>query len=307
MAYQKDDGWHFTRRGAWQGGKRGGPRPVVYGVCNSRLIGGIREILDKDAIGFRAEKVESAEHLRSLATGNNPLLVNATTNPRLLNAETEKPAKKVLAVQVPFIAPPAGPLAPTEPGTAFAPLIRRDGAIDVGYFTPFRDPLSPRSSWYGIFARVVDADSGFDSDQEFGVMIDELYGVGAAMGFVPDDPDETLARALVPAAPWSTIAPSRPGMLDLKRMYSGGAPCFYADGMVSSAIGGIIGAEAVVHGQDPDRAIRRALRVVRRHNFLWWIETTQIAPLADFLMRINVRTAMAYPHSVGINLWRSAA
>jgi hypothetical protein len=307
MAYQKKGTWHFTRRGSWQGGARGGTKPVVYGIRNSRLVGGIRELLDERVVIFHNEKVESGEHLRSFAAGNNPLLVNATTNPNLLNKLSKKPDKMVLAVQVPLIVAATGTRAPAEPSTAFAPLIRRNGAIDVGYFTPFRDPLSPRASWYGIFARVVDADSGFDKDKELDVMTDELYGVSAAMGLIPDDPQETLPRALVPAAPWSNIAPSQPGTLDLKRMYSGGAPCFYADGMVSSAIGGVVGAEAVVHGHDPDKAIRRALRVLRRHNFLWWVETTQIAPAADLLMRINVRMAMAYPHSSGVNLWRSAA
>lgn len=307
MAHRKDGEWLFTRRGSWQGGTRGGTQPIVYGIRNSRLVEGIRGLLDEHAVRVHTEKVESADHLRSFATGSDPLLVNATTTPNLLNKLSQKPEKMVLAVQMPLIAPPAGTRSPAEPNTAFAPLIRRNGAIDVGYFTPFGDPLSPRASWYGIFARVVDADGGFDKEEELDVMTEELHGVSAAMGLVPDDPEETLARALVPAAPWSAIPPSLPGTLDLKRMYSGGAPCFYADGMVSSAIGGVVGAEAVLHGQDPDRAIRRALRTLRMHNFLWWVETTQIAPVADLLMRINVRMAMAYPHSSGVNLWRSAA
>ncbi len=307
MAYESNGTWRFTRPGAWQGGARGTREPVIYGIRNSRLVGGIREILENQAVVFHDDKAESAEHLRSFANGKNPLLVNATTNPSLLSEVPGKPEKMVLAVQMPLIAPADGTRPPAEPDTAYAPLILRDGTIDVGYFTPFRDPLSPRASWYGIFARVVDADSGFDKDSELDVMTAELHGVSAAMGFVPDDPDETFARALVPAAPWSTVAPSAPGTLDLKRMYSGGAPCFYADGMVSSAIGGVVAAEAVLYGGDPDRAVRRALRALRRHNLLWWLETNRIPAVADRLMRIDVRLAMVYPHSAGLNLWRSAA
>jgi hypothetical protein len=280
---------------------------VVYGIRNSRLVGGIRELLDHRAVAFCSDNVESREHLRSFALGANPLLVNATPNQGLLGGDAKTPAKLVLAVQMPFVAPQTGPRPPVGPGTTFAPLIRRGGAIDVGYFTPFGDPLSPLANWYGIFGRVVDADSGFNEDAELEVMTEELYGVGGALGLHPDDPQVTLARSLVPAAPWAAIEPSQPGTLDLKRMYSEGAPCFYSDGMVTSAIGSVVGAEAVAYGADPDAAIRRALRVFRRHNFLWWVETTQIASVADYLMRMNVRVAMAYPHSMGANLWCSAA
>lgn len=307
MAFEVNGEWHFSRQGTWLGGKRGRREPVVYGVRNSRLVGGIRDLLAPHAVRFCSSEVESREHLLSFASGSNPLLVNASGNAGLLRGSSAKPAKLVLAVQMPLVAAPTGILPPLGPDTTFAPLIRRAGAIDVGFFTPFGDPLSPAANWYGIFARVVDAESGFSKDEEFEVMTEELYGVSASLGLRADDPQYTLARALVPAASWSDAEPSQPGTLDLKRMYSEGAPCFYADGIAMSAIGSVVGAEAIVHGADPDQAIKRALRVFRRHNFLWWVETNQLAPLADRLMRINVRIAMAYPHSAGANLWCSAA
>jgi hypothetical protein len=186
-------------------------------------------------------------------------------------------------------------------------VVRRSGTIDVGYFTPFRDPLSPRSTWYGIYARVVDRNAAFNKDAELRIMTEQLFGVGEAMGLTPDDPEETLGRAFVPASPWGAVASSAPGTLELKRHYSGGAPVFYADGMIMSLVGGVVGAEAVIHGVNPDAAIRRALRPWRRHNGLWYLETNKMPFLSEMLMRANPTAAMAYPHTVGLDLWASAA
>jgi hypothetical protein len=253
------------------------------------------------------ERVESASHLRSFSSGRHPLLINATTVPTLIGGHAKPPKRMVLGVQVPFIAPDRGVSYPLEAETAFAPVVRRSGTIDVGYFTPFRDPLSPRSSWYGIYARVVDRNSAFNKDAELRIMTEQLFGVGEAMGLTPDDPEETLGRAFVPASPWGAVAPSAPGTLELKRHYSGGAPVFYADGMIMSLVGGVVGAEAVIRGVNPDDAIRRALRPWRRHNGLWYFETNKLPFLSEMLLRANPAAAMAYPHTVGTNLWASAA
>ncbi|MDY6998690.1 MAG: hypothetical protein SW019_19005 [Actinomycetota bacterium] len=307
MALPRDGQWTFSNAGPWQGGNNGTSAPLVYGMRNSRLVVGLRELLAEHPVEYVEDMVESDAHLRSYAAGTRPLLVNATTKPTLLGGESSPPRRLVLAVQAPMFEAASGISYPLQRDTTFAPLIRRGGIIDVGYFTPFADPRSPRSNWYGIFARVVDADSGFDKDAELATMTGELHGVAQALGLVVDDAAETLAGALVPASSWGKVAPSKPGTLELKRMYSGGAPCYYADGMVSAAIGGVIGAEAVVRSQDPDAAIRRALRPWRRHNFLWWLETNKISPLTDRLLRTNVQVAMAYPHSAGLPIWKSAA
>jgi hypothetical protein len=306
-ADRKGNGWAFPSPGPWQGGRKGSEEPLVYGVRNSRVTAGMRQLADQLPIAFVDEKVESADHLRTFAAGKNPILVNATTHAGLLGAETQKPKKMVLAVQAPFIAAPGGITYPLESQTTYAPIIRRAGIINVGYFTPFADPLSPRSSWYGIFARVVDADSGFDKDAELATMTDELLTVADSLGLVADDLDETLGRALVPASPWGSVPRSRPGTLNLRRAYSGGAPCYYADGMVSAAIGGYIGAESIIRGDDPDTTVRKALTPWRRHNFLWFCETNKIPAVAEALLRVNVRAAMVYPHTAGFRMWASAA
>src|SRR5271163_4676392 len=306
MAVQQGQSWRFTKRGQWQNALAA-ERPISYGLRNSRVVAGMRELASKLPIEFVDERVESASHLRSFGSGRHPLLVNATTLPTLIGGQAKPPKRMVLGVQVPFIARDRGVGYPLEADTAFAPVVRRGGIIDVGYFTPFRDPLSPRSSWYGIYARVVDRNSAFNKDAELRIMTEQLFGVGEAMGLTPDDPEETLGRAFVPASPWGTVAPSAPGTLELKRHYSGGAPVFYADGMIMSMVGGVVGAEAVIHGVNPDDAIRRALRSWRRHNGLWYLETNKIPFLSEMLMRANPAAAMAYPHTVGLGLWASAA
>jgi hypothetical protein len=306
MALQRGQSWGFSRRGQWQNGLPDN-RPIAYGLRNSRVVGGMRELASKLPIEFVDEKVESASHLRSFGAGRHPLLVNATTVPTLIGGEARPPKRMVFGVQAPFIAPERGVSYPLEAETAFAPVVRRSGTIDVGYFTPFRDPLSPRSTWYGIYARVVDRNATFNKDAEHRIMTEQLFGVAAAMNLVPDDPEETLGRALVPASPWGAVAPSAPGTLELKRHYSSGAPVFYADGMVISLAGGVVGAEAVIRGVNPDDAIRRAVRPWRRHNLLWFLETNKIPLLSEMLMRANPAAAMAYPHTAGMNLWASAA
>ena len=306
MAIQSGSSWRFSRRGQWQNGLSSN-RPIAYGVRNSRVVGGMRELATKLPIEFVDERVESASHLRSFSSGRHPLLVNATTLPTLIGGQAQPPKRMVLGAQVPFIARDRGVGYPLEAETAFAPVVRRSGTIDVGYFTPFRDPLSPRSTWYGIYARVVDRNAAFNKDAELRIMTEQLFGVGEAMGLTPDDPEETLGRAFVPASPWGAVASSAPGTLELKRHYSGGAPVFYADGMIMSLVGGVVGAEAVIHGVNPDAAIRRALRPWRRHNGLWYLETNKMPFLSEMLMRANPTAAMAYPHTVGLDLWASAA
>ena len=306
MAIHSGSSWRFSRRGQWQNALAA-KRPIAYGLRNSRVVGGMRELASKLPIEFVDERVESASHLRSFSSGRHPLLVNATTVPTLIGGPANPPKRMVLGAQVPFIAPDRGVSYPLEAETAFAPVVRRAGTIDVGYFTPFRDPLSPRSNWYGIFARVVDRNGPFNRDAELRIITEQLFGVGEAMGLTPDDPEETLGRAFVPASPWGTVAPSAPGTLELKRHYSGGAPVFYADGMIMSLVGGVVGAEAVVRGVNPDDAIRRALRPWRRHNGLWYFETNKMPFLSEMLMRLDPGVAMTYPHTVGLDLWASAA
>ena len=298
--------WKLGKPSYWMGGRAGTQEPNAYGFRNSRVTAGMNELASKLPIQFVQEKVENADHLRSYATGDKPLLVNATPNATLLGDRSMKPKRQIIAVQVPFVEKPAGTHL-LERETAYFPCVFRDGVMDVGYFTPFSDPLSPRSRWYGIVARIFEADSGFDKDAEMAIMTEELFGLGDALGLVPDDPEETMARALVPGYPWGKVPPSMPGTLNLSRAYAGGSPTVYADGMTSAAIGGYVGAEAVLSGANPDRMVRKALWPIRFHNYLWYLETNRVTPVSQLLLKINPKIALLYPHTAGRRNWISGA
>ena len=77
--------------------------------------------------------------------------------------------------------------------------------------------------------------------------------------------------------------------------------------MISAAMGGLMGAEAVLAGDDPADVVWKAGKAIRFHNYLWWLETTKISGLAEALMRVNVNLAMAYPHSWGFSNWAAGA
>src|ERR1700758_4725929 len=103
MAMQRGLSWRFGKRGQWQNGLPD-DRPIAYGLRNSRVVGGMRELASKLPIEFVDEKVESASHLRSFGAGRHPLLVNATTVPTLIGGEARPPKRQVLGGEAPFIA-----------------------------------------------------------------------------------------------------------------------------------------------------------------------------------------------------------
>lgn len=307
MADRRPDGRYvFSKIGTWQGSDHN-RRALSLGVRNSRLVAGIRELMSDLGINWVHEKAQGPAHLRELAAGANPLIVNGTTNPTLLGATASKPKIMALAVQAPMLEKPGATGAPLRPERAYAPLVNRDGGIDVGYYTPFKDPLSPRSTWYGIYTRPVYAASGFSRESQWDTMADQLAGVAEAFGLELDDPHETMGRALIPASSFWGVPPSAPGTFELRRCYSGGVPSTYADGIVSAAIGGVAAAEAVLGGVDPDPVVRSALRPVRWINYLWTLECMQIPTAVDKLLRRSVRLSMTYPHSTGIRWWASGS
>lgn len=291
----------------WLGGHKGSVAPSAYGFRNGRVTAGLASLLASRPVRFVSEKVSSAEQLREYAEGDRPLLVNATGFPTLLGGTPIAPQRMVIAVQGPFATSARG-LDGIDPQSALAPAFPRSGVIDVGYYTPFSDPLSPRSDWYGIVSRVVDAKSSFDKDAHHEAMIDELVGLAETMGLDPDDHDETLSRSVVPAYPWGSIPASPLGVLNLSLAYSGGNPAVYADGMTTAAVGGYLGAEAVLAGvADIEHVVRRALRNIHRYNYLWYCETNRITPLSVALLRAAPRPAMLYPHTASRRVWLSAA
>jgi hypothetical protein len=295
-----------SKVGNWQGGKRGLKRPGMYGFRNSRTAMGIKEL--SNLVIERPEPVGSLEHARSLATGKRPLVVNVTTDGTLLGNPTQKPKQAIIAVQMPYKEAPGGIHSPGASATTYAPLILRERTIDVGYFTPFSDPLSPEATWYGINARAVDVDKPIDKEREFEVLLEELGGCAEMMGLLPVDPEETTGRAFVPAPRLFPIKASLPGTLELRRATTPWIAAYYADGMTGGTLGSVIAAEAVLRGVDPYPAVARALRRYRVWNWAWYVETVKIPGITDVLLRkLGAEIAMIWPHSLPINYWFSRA
>ncbi len=322
LAQRNGDGsWQFAPARPWRerrwrirpGAQRGAtgepalPPALAYGLRNSQIVATIWDLVSGLGIQRIEEMPRSAAEMRAMAPGSRPLLVNASSDARLLGAAPKQPAQMILASQVPFLEKPVGAVHPLQPGTAYAPLVRRQGAIDVGYFTPFADPLSPNASWYGLVTRVLPSDSSFDPYRELEAMTEALFGIGEALGLTPDDPANTLGCALVPSAPdWGSIR-AAPGTLELRRAYFGGAPGFYMDGMLSAAAGGLLAARAVLSGTDPDLVVRRALRRLHWQILLRRLEATRVPLLSDRLAQVNRALAMAFPHRSVRRAWSEAA
>jgi hypothetical protein len=86
-------------------------------------------------------------------------------------------------------------------GRGMSPTTRRSSQATASALCP-----SP-----GIYVRVVDRAAPYSKKPSNRIMTEQLFGVAQAMNLIPDDPEETLGRALVPALPWGDVAPSAPG------------------------------------------------------------------------------------------------
>ena len=186
---------------------------------------------------------------------------------------------------MPYKEAPGGIRSPGASATTYAPLILRERTIDVGYFTPFSDPLSPEATWYGNISRPVDVDKPIDKEREFEVLREELGGCAEMMGLLPVDPEETTGRAFVPAPRLFPIKASLPGTLELRRAITPWIAAYYADGMTGGTVGSLIAAEAILRGVDPYPAVAKALRRYRVWNWAWYAETVKIPGIADLHLR----------------------
>ncbi len=305
MADVADGTARFSRVGPWQNHRGRLDRPIVYGFRNSATAAAIARL--SAGVTVVPDAPMSAAEARDLALGSRPLIVDATRAGDLVGGRATS-GWGIAAAQVPFRTVGDGVRPPMDERTALAPLVRRDGRIDVGYYTPFADALSPEASWYGIMARPIDLRTEGDrKDAELDVLTDELLAIGAASGLEPVDVDETIGRAWVPAPPWTAPESKSGGVFDLRRAVTPGIAAYYADGMTGSAVAGTAAAEAILRGGDPAAAAASALRPIRRWNWVWWFETVKVPWVADRLTRLSPPVALAWPHSTAIKRWSSAA
>jgi hypothetical protein len=295
----------FSRVGPWQNHRGRRDRPIVFGFRNSATVAAIQALTG--GVTIVPEAPTSLDEARDLAPGTHPLLVDATRAGDLVGGRATS-GWGIAAAQVPFSAPAGIDGGPLDERTALAPLVRRDGRIDVGYYTPFADRLTAAASWYGIMARAIDMRSEGDRrERELELLTEELLAIGSGCGLQAIDPDETLGQAWVPAPPWTAPEARDDNVFDLRRACTPGISAYYADGMTGSAVAGTAAAEAVIRGTDPAVAAARALRPLRRWNWVWWVETVKMPWIADRLTRLSPPLALSWPHSTSVRRWSSAA
>jgi hypothetical protein len=295
--------FEFGRTVPVMGGHAGATRPLFYGVRNSRAQAAMYELMDRSGVIEAPEMVTSRDEAFALAPGKRPLIVNASHNSGLLRDQAAKVDWATIAVQAPLIVRPSG-LRHIKTNSALFAGVRRGRKMDVGLFNPYGDPLSPRSTFYGIV--VVEFFPGEDKQRELDVITDELHGIADKLGMDADDPDETLYSGMIPGSPWKAPQ-SAPGTLELQMISHQGVSATYSDGMASGASAAVAAAEAVIRGVDPDRAARRAVRKITRERRVWNIQRTKLARPVDLLLRTVAEPAAYYPHTTrGRTTWGSA-
>jgi hypothetical protein len=183
--------------------------------------------------------------------------------------------------------------------------------VNVGYFTPFADPLSPDATWYGLMVRpVAKPPAEIDKAYEIALLREEVLGIAEAVGMEPVDVEETCFGGLAPAPRFGAVPRSAPGTLELRSLANPGAVAYYADGILGGALASTIAAEALIRGVDPHDAIVKAMAPIRRINDIWWFETTRMSKLVDLAVgtsRLTARLALAFPHTSSVNYWASRA
>lgn len=271
--------------GTWMGGGRGNDTAYAYSTRNQHITETMRQFVEKLPIQFVEKKIESAEEMRSLAEEGKTLLVNATGNTELFGLSGRPIKRMCFAVQGTFRPKPSGLQLPLRPGEIHAPFVRRGGIVDVGFITPFSDPLNPNATWYAILSRPVLANSGFDKEAELEQLTDELLRIADGGGLEPVDIEETLAKALVPGGWYTNPIRSQRDTLELKTLYTAGVPTYFADGMVNAARCGLVAAERVIEGRDPHPAIVRATRYTRLSNYVHWLLMGSFSGITEVLLK----------------------
>ena len=273
---------------------------LAYGVRNSHLRAVLQEFALRAGMKLRDMSQESGNPgntsraaLVEYADGYHPLIVNATPSPlpdTPIIRPPAKPTRAVAAAQLTFRASRLEERAVVPRNSSMVCAVLRGGALDVGVFYPFQDPLTPEADYYGIFYRVEALDSVTARRGELlHLLEDTAVGVGDVFGLEPVDRDATLGTAVVPLSPWSRVTNCQQGVFDLSRVAGAGAPIITGDGMTRAGIAGWVAAESLIHGHDPLPAANKALRRYRQLNWELCLAMTHLARPTMWLMRMAPR------------------
>lgn len=282
------------------GGPTGHSRPFVYGVRNSRMNRVLADLVAKLDVSLHPHKVTGAAELRALARGSEPLLVNANAGaiegaPFHGGAPPPAPAEFVVTHQVPYVS--RSEVLRNSRSLICANI--HSGGIDLAVFFPFIDPLTPAANYYGNIVHIVRPGPKVDPQAELVRLKETLRELEDRLQLEPQDPEETAGGGKFPASSWRPVADSQEGVLDLHRIAGAGTPIISADGMLRAGIAGLVGAEAIIHGVEPNPLMNRALATYSKFNQISKIELTKLGPLMGLLVDLIPGIALEYPHRAG--------
>lgn len=253
-------GWRIGRRTHDVAGRGRPAGPLIYGVRHDAIEAALRRITGTLGVLHVAESPRTARQLRALAPGAQPLLVNATEDPRLLGGLPAPIRRRFLLVQSPFRQDPCGRPASLAPGIAVDSRLRHGGRLDGCRIAPFSDPSRPAARWCGRLWRIVENDAA-DPRCDLEQMTEALFRLAERLGLTPDAAAESLGCTIGTVAS-PLRAGAVPGVLELGRACAAAGPLLALDGQ-AAARSGLSAAEAVLRGGEPERAVARALRPLR--------------------------------------------
>jgi hypothetical protein len=269
-------------------------RVLAYGVRNSGLVAALRRSMADLDVAWHPELPSDLDDCREIARGERPVVVDASGGTPLAElAELAAPTSFVLASQLHFTAARRETAGVLDSGAAFLGVLPRGKGrgLDAGVYNPVVDPLTPKAAWYGIVYRIVRTAEPLPIEErgmralvqryeaQLSELLDEVVGVGEALGLEPLDEAQTLGQAVVSCQPWRDVRTRRDDVVELSRIYDACAPIITGDGMARSGLAALVVAECLLAGVDPALHANRALRLWRRTNRAFALGMTSLAPL----------------------------
>jgi hypothetical protein len=242
---------------------RGSSGAYAYGLRNSRLVAALAEFGDEVGLRWTDGSEASLADCRAAASGQSPLVVNASHLPLEGAPQSTPPSAFVVAWQCTMKRNAADVL---PEGASLIAGIRQPDGMDIGVFYPFADPLTPDADTYGLFYRVVHPGAGYDKEEAIASMREHVLGVGASIGWELVDEESTAAGAQVPGFDWNDVETSSPDYFDLHRTFGAGLPIITGCGMARAGLAGWLTAESLLRGESPEPAVNRSLHRWRRLN-----------------------------------------
>lgn len=254
-------------------------RPYAFGVRNSHLAKTLASFLG-ESIDWK-EPVSDIATLKTLASGDKPIVLNGNSKPPEDAPATDPPRRFIVAYQCKMRRKQGCALGLN---TSMIAGFRAKRGIDIGVFYPFVDPLSPEADCYGLFYRIVDPVRGYSKEDEIAEMRAHVHGIGKLIGWTPIEEEESSAGAVVPGYSWKDVEAGSDGFCNLHRIFNVGIPIITGCGMARAGLGAWVCAEAILAGEDPSRAMNQSLGAWRKMNSRFAMGMDTMPTIANLLL-----------------------